>query len=111
MCEKRAFVAPKFCSKVENNFAKPIILRFMKQKIVVGIAGSSGSIYAKVLLDKLVLLREQTAAVGVVLSENARFNWKLELGSDIENSQYPFDFYENAILWPLLPAVRRVFRR
>lgn len=62
------------------------------KKIVVAITGSSGSIYAKVLLDKLALLESQWSAVGVVLSDNAVTNWELEIGpADFE--QYPFDFY------------------
>ncbi len=63
------------------------------KKIVVAVGGSSGSIYAKVLFDRLVLLRSQWAKVGVVMSDNARFNWRLELGNeDFQN--YPFDFFE-----------------
>lgn len=62
------------------------------KKVVVAITGSSGSIYAKVLLDKLALLEPQWTAVGVVLSDNAVTNWELEIGpADFE--QYPFDFY------------------
>lgn len=62
------------------------------RKIVVGIAGSSGAIYAKVLLDKLLRLQDQVSNVGVVMSDNARFNWEYELGNkDFED--YPFDFY------------------
>lgn len=62
-------------------------------KIVVGIGGASGSIYAKVLLDRLVALQAQCAAVGVVLSDNGKFNWEYELGnSDYKN--YPFPLYE-----------------
>jgi len=64
----------------------------MKKKIVVGIAGSSGSIYAKVLFDRLLLLKDQWEKVGVVMSDNAKFNWKLELGTE-DYDQYPFDFY------------------
>ncbi len=64
----------------------------MKHKFVVGIGGSSGSIYAKVLLDRLVLYQEQLEAVGVVMSDNAKFNWEFELGEkSYEN--YPFTFY------------------
>ena len=48
------------------------------RKIVVAIGGSSGAIYAKVLLDKLLLLQNQIAEVGIVMSENAKFNWKYE---------------------------------
>jgi 4-hydroxy-3-polyprenylbenzoate decarboxylase len=63
------------------------------KKIVLAVGGSSGSIYAKVLMDKLVQLQPQLAAVGVVMSENARYNWELELGNrDYEN--YPFTFYD-----------------
>lgn len=62
------------------------------RKVVVAVGGSSGAIYAKVLLDKLLLLKEQTAAVGIVMSDNARFNWQLELGNDAYRD-YPFDFY------------------
>lgn len=64
-------------------------------KIVVAITGSSGSIYAKVLLDRLLRLRGQWEKVGVVLSDNARLNWELEIGSvDFSAYQSAFDFYE-----------------
>ena len=66
----------------------------MKHKIVVAVAGSSGSIYAKVLFDRLAAMRDQCAAIGVVVSDNARFNWQLELGEPFDQSRYPFDFYE-----------------
>ena len=51
------------------------------KKIVVGIGGSSGSIYAKILLDKLTKYSEQLHAVGIVMTDNAKFNWELELGN------------------------------
>jgi len=63
------------------------------RQIVVGIGGSSGSIYAKVLLDRLSSLSEQLDKVGVVMSDNARFNWNYELGNE-DYKQYDFDFYE-----------------
>jgi flavin prenyltransferase len=65
----------------------------MKKKIVIAIGGSSGSIYAKVLMDKLLSLQSQWKAVGVVMSDNAKFNWKYELGNE-NYSDYPFDFYK-----------------
>ena len=73
----------------------PIELFEMQKKIVVAVTGSSGSIYAKLLLDRLAALRGQWSAVGVVFSDNARFNWQLELGSAFDAAAYPmFDFYE-----------------
>ncbi len=65
----------------------------MKKKIVVAIGGASGSIYAKVLLDRLVELSDQTEQVGVVLSDNAKYNWQLELGNE-DYQKYPFVFYK-----------------
>ncbi len=65
----------------------------MKKKLVLGVGGSSGSIYAKVLMDRLQQIPDQWAAVGVVMSDNAQFNWEYELGNRAFE-QYPFDFYE-----------------
>ncbi len=62
-------------------------------KIVVAITGASGSIYAKVLLDKLTLLKDQVEEVGVVMSDNAKDVWKFELGDDSYND-YSFKFYQ-----------------
>ena len=67
----------------------------MPKKIIVAIGGSSGSIYAKVLLDKLAQLSTQWEKVGVVMTTNAKFNWEYELeNKDFEN--YPFDFYDKS---------------
>jgi len=64
-----------------------------KHKLVIAVGGSSGSIYAKTLLDRLAGLPEQLEAVGIVMSDNAKFNWEYELDNrDFE--QYPFDFYD-----------------
>jgi len=63
----------------------------MERKIVVAIGGSSGSIYAKLLMDKLAQINDVT--VGVVMSDNAVINWKIEIG-DFNKSDYPFTFYK-----------------
>ncbi len=65
----------------------------MKHKIVLSISGASGSIYAKLLLDKFLQLYNQIEKVGVVMSENAKYVWNSELGSH-SYKEYPFDFYE-----------------
>lgn len=62
-------------------------------KIVIAISGASGSIYAKVLFDRIKLLNNQVEKVGVVMSDNAKDVWKFEL-SNTDYLQYPFDFYE-----------------
>ncbi len=63
-----------------------------KYKIVVAITGASGSVYAKVLLDKLKKASEQIETVAVVMSDNAKDVWKHELGSESFLS-YGFTFY------------------
>lgn len=64
-----------------------------KHKIVVAITGASGSIYAKVLLDKLMKLSDQIQELGVVMSDNAKDVWKYELGNE-DYKNYPFRFYD-----------------
>ena len=62
------------------------------QKIVVAITGASGSLYAKVLLDKLMLLKDQWSAVGVVMTENAKTVWETEMQEDTYRG-YPYSFH------------------
>ena len=50
------------------------------KKIVIAITGASGSIYSKLLLDKLEKLRSQWDEVSVVITENAKQVWNTELG-------------------------------
>ena len=64
-----------------------------KHKIIISVTGASGSIYAKVLLDKLTLLQDQIECVGIIMSDNAKFVWEKELeNTDYKN--YPFIFYQ-----------------
>jgi 4-hydroxy-3-polyprenylbenzoate decarboxylase len=57
-----------------------------KKKVVVAITGASGSVYAQVLLEKLLLIQDQIDQVGLVLSANARDVWEYELqNKDYEN--------------------------
>lgn len=64
-----------------------------KHKIIVSVTGASGSIYAKVLFDKLQKLNTQIENVGVVMSDNAKDVWKHELGNE-DYKNYPFTFYD-----------------
>jgi flavin prenyltransferase len=64
-----------------------------KHKLAVAVSGASGSIYAKVLLDKLLQLKDQTQAVDLVFSKNALDVWKHELGND-SYKNYPFRTFE-----------------
>jgi len=64
----------------------------MKHKIIVGITGASGALYAKLLLGKLQQLDNQVETVGVVMSDNAKAVWKYELGNT-DYDKIPFKIY------------------
>ena len=51
-------------------------------KIVVAITGASGSIYPKILMDKLLAKKEQWSDLSVVMSPNAMEIWKTELDDE-----------------------------
>ncbi len=58
-------------------------------KIAVAVTGASGSVYAKVLLDRLAKLNDQVTEVSVVWSDNAKTVWQHELGNE-QHESYPF---------------------
>lgn len=67
-------------------------MEIRKKKIIVAVTGASGSVYAKILFEKLNALEAQIEEAGVVMSDNAREVWKHELqNSDFEN--IPFKTY------------------
>jgi flavin prenyltransferase len=63
-------------------------------KIIIGLSGASGAIYAKQLLDKLVTLKTQLKEVGIIMSKNAAEVWQTELETQAYND-YPFKIYES----------------
>lgn len=62
------------------------------KKIVVAITGASGAVYPKQLLNKLLLLKAQWDEVAVVMTENAKQVWKIELDNEDYNN-IPVKFY------------------
>jgi flavin prenyltransferase len=65
----------------------------MNNKIVVAITGASGAIYAKLLIGKLLSLKNQWSALSVVMSNNAKEVWKTELGNEDYNN-YAVTYFE-----------------
>lgn len=61
-------------------------------KIVIGVTGASGSIYGKLMIDKINALRDQVVDCGVIFSENAKSVWRFELG-DFDETTIPFKTY------------------
>ena len=63
------------------------------QKIVIAVTGASGSVYAKVLLDKLMMVKNQWDELSVVITENAKQVWQHELGND-DYKNYPVRYFD-----------------
>jgi flavin prenyltransferase len=51
-------------------------------KVVVAITGASGSIYARSLIEKLLVLKDQWDDLALVMTENAKQVWETELQND-----------------------------
>ena len=65
----------------------------MKRKIVIAVTGASGSIYARLLFEKLQQLNSQVAQVAIVMSDNAKQVWRFELDNEDYN-HLPYQFYD-----------------
>lgn len=64
----------------------------MGNKIVVAITGASGSIYAKLLIEKLLTLKDQWQELSLVISNNAKEVWKTELDNE-DYLNYPVRYF------------------
>jgi 4-hydroxy-3-polyprenylbenzoate decarboxylase len=62
-------------------------------RIVVAVTGASGSIYAKLLLEKLSLYDDQWEEVGLVMTDNAKMVWETEL-ENTAYSELPFHQFD-----------------
>ena len=65
-------------------------------KIVLAITGASGSIYAKLLLDKFLTIKEQWNELSVVITENAKLVWQTELDNnpnEYTDTKYGIKFF------------------
>ncbi len=60
--------------------------QLIMKKIAVAITGASGSIYAKLLLQKLAQLKDQLTELSIVMTDNARLVWQTELDDESHSS-------------------------
>jgi len=63
------------------------------QKIVVAVTGASGSIYAKVLLEKLAKLTNQIDELSLLMTSNAKEVWHTEL-EDENYKSFPVKYFD-----------------
>ena len=64
----------------------------MLNKIIVAITGASGAIYANLLLDNLMQIKDQWSEIGIIISDNAKQIWETELNND-SYKNYPASYY------------------
>jgi 4-hydroxy-3-polyprenylbenzoate decarboxylase len=69
-------------------------------KIIVAITGASGSLYPKVLLDKLMQLKDQWSALGIIITDNAKIVWETELENEAYSSYNATYFSKNDFMAP-----------
>ena len=65
----------------------------MSNRIVLAISGASGAIYPKLIIEKLLKVKDQWEALSVVMSSNAKDIWKSEIGNE-DYVNYPVSFYD-----------------
>jgi flavin prenyltransferase len=64
------------------------------RKVVVAVTGASGSIYANLLIEKLLSIPSQWNTISLVMTKNARMVWETELGNQ-SYKQIALDSFEN----------------
>lgn len=90
MVEKRSAVAKQILRKA---IIFHVSVYEDMHKVILGLGGSSGSMYARLLLDRLSAMRGQFSDLGIVASPNARINWELEI-RDRTIESYGFRIYD-----------------
>lgn len=70
----------------------PVFLH-MPNKIVIAITGASGAIYPKLLIERLLSIPEQWSELSVVMSNNAKQVWQMELQNE-DYTSYPIKYYD-----------------
>ena len=51
-------------------------------RLVIAITGASGSIYARLVIEKLLIIKDQWDDLAIVMTENAKQVWETELQND-----------------------------
>jgi 4-hydroxy-3-polyprenylbenzoate decarboxylase len=64
----------------------------MANKILIAVTGASGSIYAKLAIERLLKIREQWQELAVVMTTNAKQVWETEIGEKTYED-YPVKYY------------------
>ncbi|MEP6626484.1 MAG: UbiX family flavin prenyltransferase [Ginsengibacter sp.] len=69
-------------------------------KIVIAITGASGSIYAKLLLEKISALKSQYTELALVITDNAKLVWETELSGTEYKAYEEINYDKNNFMAP-----------
>jgi flavin prenyltransferase len=64
------------------------------RKILIAVTGASGSIYAKLMIEKLLMIKSQWSALSVVMTNNAKEVWITEIGEK-SYDQYDINYFSS----------------
>lgn len=73
---------------------------FSMNKILVAISGASGSIYARLLLDKLYSIKQQWEELSIIITDNAKTVWETELNNSSYKDYPALYFKKNDFIAP-----------
>lgn len=62
------------------------------RKIIIAVTGASGSIYAKLMIEKLLVIKSQWKELSVVMTGNAKEVWQTEIG-ERSYDKYDINYY------------------
>lgn len=68
------------------------VIQIIMRKILVAVSGASGSVYASLLMKRMLAVRDQWTEVSVIMTTNAKEVWKTELDND-NWQDYPFRYF------------------
>lgn len=68
------------------------VIQINMRKILVAVSGASGSIYASLLMNRLLAIKDQWNEVSVIMTTNAKEVWKTELNNETW-SGFPFRYF------------------
>lgn len=66
-----------------------------KRKIIIGVTGASGSVYAKLLISKIQKHKDELEQVAFLISENAKKVWEHELKEEINIPDFFTQYNKN----------------
>ncbi len=72
----------------------------LKKRIVLGITGASGSIYAQRMVEKLIALTNAISEIAIIYSDTGKEVWKYELGDNFPKSELVREFSNSSFFAP-----------